>query len=767
MLATQAVGIDLGTTYSCIAHLNEHGEPVTLPNQEGELSTPSVVLFDENEVIVGTEAQRNAIRRPRAVVHNAKRYIGTSHTWNIDGRQYTPVDISTCILKKLLSAAHEQIGQIDQAVITVPAQFSDAQRHATMEAGHRAGLQRVDIINEPVAASLCHVLGTEGLWFSELAEEQRILVFDLGGGTLDLSVVKYHQDEVAVIASAGDLKLGGIDWNAILEDAISRQFAREFSEDPRTDPESLQFLALEAEQTKRSLSVRPKAALTCQHGGHRKTYQVTLEQFEKLSRHLVDRCETLTRSLLKDHAMGWAHIDVVLLTGGSTRMPMIRQRLDKISGTTPNRMLAPDLSIAHGATYYAGMLLSNDQFARSILKPEASDRLARVRQQSVTARGLGILVRDVKSSSRVPYYLIADNTPLPAEQTEKFGTVVDGQQRVHLQIVESGTTADQGFVRLGECIIDDLPPNLPEGSEVAVTIRYDASARVHVSARDVTSGREASTEIIRAENVVPQLASDHLRKPAAAGIEAAPAEFDVIPQPAEKSAGKPAERSSSPAEPPPLRQPSARELPPVPKPPPAAQSEAKRNRPSEQSSRSRIGGLDSASLPDAGLLEASDQPIALCNTCCEPLNSKGQCPVCPPEVKRKPSRQPRQGAARKQPPSGGKPRTPAGSPKNSQQRSAPGKRPSARPLPGPGTAASPPQQSGSPRKPVPTQVRDEEILELGDSSLKQQKKSGPPALKRKKSPTAGGQKPARPERPSSPGSRKGDDGEEEFWQLVE
>src|SRR5688500_16153364 len=171
MLSTHAVGIDLGTTYSCIAYLNEHGNPITLPNQEGELCTPSVVLFDQGEVIVGTEALRNAILHPNRVVQNAKRFMGDStHRWRIDGKPYTPIDIATFVLKKLISAAQEQIGPIEQAVITVPAQFSDFQRHATMEAGHRAGLSRVDIINEPVAAALCYVLGTEGLWFSELAD---------------------------------------------------------------------------------------------------------------------------------------------------------------------------------------------------------------------------------------------------------------------------------------------------------------------------------------------------------------------------------------------------------------------------------------------------------------------------------------------------------------------------------------------------------------------------------------------------------------------
>lgn len=509
MLPTHAVGIDLGTTYSCISYLNEHGEPVTLANKAGELSTPSVVLFDGDEPIVGTEALRSAILFPDRVVMHAKRFMGDQDKrWTVGGRPYSPIDISSIILKHLLASAREQVGDVDQAVITVPAQFSETQRLATIEAGHRAGLNRVDLINEPVAAALCYVLGNEGLWFTELADEQRILVFDLGGGTLDLSLVKYSRDEVAVIASDGDLNLGGIDWNQMLQTAISEQFLKEFKLDPRQDPESLQFLANEVEQAKRSLSARPKAVLTCQHAGHRKTYQIEQSQFEKLTRHLTDRTEEITKRLLRDQKIGWARVDVVLTTGGASRMPMIRDRLKQLSGRTLNTSLSPDLSIAHGATYYAGMLLSNNKFAKSILNAKASERLAKVKQRSVNARALGILVRDPRSNTRVPHYLIPSNTPIPAEVTQNFGTVAEGQKRVRLVIIESGAGTKESFVKLGDCVVDGLPPNLPEGSEIAVSIKYDEQARVHVSAKDVTSGRRAEAEIVRAENLKPQLTTD-------------------------------------------------------------------------------------------------------------------------------------------------------------------------------------------------------------------------------------------------------------------
>ncbi len=505
MKQTHAIGIDLGTTYSCIAWLNEHGQPVTIPNQEGELSTPSAVFFDGDQPIVGTEAIRNAISSPDRVVQHAKRYMGNAQKfWRIGDMRYSPVHISGLILRKLISAAQDQIGEIRNAVITVPAQFSDAQRHATMLAGHAAGLERIEMINEPVAAALCHVLGNEGLAFTELAIDQQLLVYDLGGGTLDLAIVKYKTNEVRVVASDGDLELGGLDFTKVLVDAAAEKFIADFREDPRSNRSSLQFLTLEAEQAKRSLSVRPRAAVTVQHEGHRKTYQIEQTEFETLSRKLIQRSEEITRRILKDNKFGWAHIDVVLTTGGASRMPMIKESLKKLSGRTLNSSLSPDQSIAHGAAYYAGMLLSNDQYARTVFNSTASSRLAKVKQHSVNARALGILIR-AENGQRVPHYLIEANTPLPVAKTHIFGTVVADQNRVHVRIVESGAGSDRPPSVLGDCEIKDLPRNLPEGTEIEVTISYDHQARVHVSAREPVSGCRAEVEIIRQGNLNAQL----------------------------------------------------------------------------------------------------------------------------------------------------------------------------------------------------------------------------------------------------------------------
>jgi len=745
MLTTHAVGIDLGTTYSCIAHLNEHGEPITLSNPEGELSTPSVVLFDNDEAIVGTEALRNSILHPRQVVQNSKRFMGDpDQRWVINKKPYSPIDIATLILKKLIAAAQEQIGVIDHAVITVPAQFNDFQRHATIEAGHRAGLERVDIINEPVAAALCYVLGTEGLWFTELADEQKILVYDLGGGTFDLSLVRYRRNEVRVIAGSGDLHLGGIDWNNSLQNAIAGQFRKEFHEDPRNDPESLQFLALEVEQAKRSLSTRPRTALACQHAGHRRTYQVERTQFEKLTNQHVEHTAQITRRMLKDNKLGWAHIDVVLTTGGASRMPMVRERLKTLSGRTLNSSLSPELSIAHGATYYAGMLLTNSKFAKTILNEKAAHRLSQLRQRSVNARALGIFVRDVETNLRVPHYLISANTPLPTSSIQVFGTVVPGQRRVSLQIIESGASPSDEVSRLGSCVINDLPDNLPEGSEIAVTIRYDAEARVHVSARDVTSGREASTEILRHENVAPQLQSG-----SNGNADISSPDTDVAELPGESV---PARLQSSPKRAS-SKQPAVR---PAPKPQPVSSSPA---------AGDSIGGLNAAALPAASIadeeLEAAERPIPLCEQCGEPIDHRGKCMACgtlASDRQHRPTTASGQKSGRKP-----APKRKAGTTRRKEGSSGQRRR----------SKTARPSRQESHDVSVPLPPGDEDILELDDSALLNQSSATRP-----QSASAGGGRKKTTGTKSAPASRRktkrkrtGDgevrSGEDEFWEITD
>lgn len=619
--AAHAVGIDLGTTYSCISYLTPQGEPVTIPNAEGELSTPSVVLFDGDTAIVGTEALRHAVSQPERVIQNSKRFMGDRQKfWVVDGKVHRPPDVAALILRKLLDAGEERLGPIKHAVITVPAQFSDLQRQDTAEAGRKAGLERVDIINEPVAAALCYVL-SEGMWFAELASDQTVMVFDLGGGTFDLSLVRYNKSEVKVVASGGDLQLGGIDWNRRIEEFACDEFIKETPLDPRLDKESMQGLAIEVEQTKRSLSVRPKAPLTVLHAGRRKTFSIDQEHFELLTSDLVNRCEQITLGLLKDRKLGWAHVDTVLVTGGATRMPMIRKMLQRVSGTTLNTTLSPDQSITQGAAYYAGMLLSGQKFAKTYLGKEASARLAKFKQVSVNARGLGILVRDKETGLRVPHYLLPPHTPLPVEVKQTFGTVVPNQRRVHLHIVESGTNPEQPFVKLGACVIEELPADLPVNAPIEVTIRYDEQARVHVAGKDVTSGASARAVIIREQNM-SYLPSDQAR---AAEVQLASQRAPAAP-PSSVPPAPPAPSSAADA---PIGQSTFR--------PAVTAAGAARKAPQ------RAARKPTAARPVASL-DRAERPVPLCNRCGEALDSKGRCPTCgvaAPAKKPVPSRKPK------------------------------------------------------------------------------------------------------------------------------
>lgn len=727
-----AVGIDLGTTYSCISYLNPQGEPVTLPNAEGEFSTPSVVLFDGDEVIVGTEALRNSVAQPERVVENAKRFMGDPNKfWMIDGKAYRPHDIASIVLRKLLSGAEQRLGPIRHAVITVPAQFSEAQRQATITAGRLAGLERIDIINEPVAAALCHVLG-EGNWFAELANDQLVLVFDLGGGTFDLSLVQYNKNAVKVVASGGDLHLGGIDWNKALAKYACDQFAKISRDDPRVDRETMQALAIEVEQTKRSLSVRPRASITLQHAGKRKLFPIDQEYFEALTADLVTRCRNITLSLLKERKIGWHQIHAVLVTGGATRMPMVRKMLKQISGTTLNDSLSPDQSIAHGAAFYAGMLLTGNTFATSSLNAEASARLARVKQQSVNARALGIIVRDKSTGTRLPHYVLPPHSALPAAFRQRFGTVVANQRRVHLRIVESGTSPEDPFVELGSCIVDDLPNDLPEGTPIDVTIRYDEQACVHVEARELRSGKSARTSIIREDNLHVLAAED-------ASPVADSGEISAVAPPELKSTFKPAANDD-------IRLKSERPRVIQPVPSPAQRTE----RPNSH----------------ATSLDEAEQLVPLCNECGEPLNHKGQCVVCPPKV---PVRAPAPAAT-------GKPSQTVSAPSRiskKRNQSAPSKPQVAAPQRILAAPEGPkPLQTPAPAKPaaaardvkvqVPTSPPrdDAEIIDL--------KQAQPPAQQRPTAPVKQLSKP-RPKRSVPPKKTAETDdpiikeGEDEFW----
>ena len=508
------VGVDLGTTFSSLAVLDRTGHPVTVPNAAGESATPSAVLFEPGgKVVVGTEAARHAVSQPGRVIQQSKRFLADpAKRWEIDGRGVSPKEVAALILRDLLSAARARFGELTEAVVTVPVQFGDAERRRTVAAAKAAGLQSVTLIDEPVAAALCHILAGSnaeegGLWFTELAAATTVLVFDLGGGTLDLALVEYGADGVKVRAAGGDPDLGGVDFTAAIADALAGQFAREHADlgplaDPRDDAESEQALLNESEEVKRSLSVRQATQANLSHAGRRKSYKVERDQFDRLTAALVARAEKQVTALVREHSKGWGEIDAVLLTGGSTRIPAVRAMLKRLAGTTPSEELSPDHSVAHGACLYAGLLASDESFAKNLLGDRADtgewrDKLSKAVPSQRTGRGLGILVRDDAAGERVPHYLIPPNSPIPASATQTFGTVRAGQDRVRLKVVQAGPTPQAPPTPLGECVVAPLPPGLPENAPIDVTLSLDASGLVHAAAVERTGGVAAEARLVR------------------------------------------------------------------------------------------------------------------------------------------------------------------------------------------------------------------------------------------------------------------------------
>jgi molecular chaperone DnaK len=495
------VGIDLGTTYSSVAYLDETGHAQPLADAEGLNATPSVVFFDEEqEAIVGSEAVRRARDQPRRVVEHAKRYLGESDGWIIDDTRYSPVDISAFILRKLKADAERMIGPVDGAVITVPAHFDAHKRQLTIEAAEQAGLNVLDIVNEPVAAALCYVLGEEGMHYSALADEQTILIYDLGGGTFDLSLVAYSAEEVRVLAASGDLRLGGIDWDERIADYIAEVFEQKHQLDLAADESLKRRLAREAELAKRALSVPGRTSITANLGfrGRRARITITRSQFEEMTRDLLDRTEHLIQQLLRAAGYHWHRLNRTIPVGGSSRMPMVPELIRRISlGISKTGVhgevvypIPPELSVAHGAALYAGIVASQSGGgAKGRL-----ERLAKMRVVNVNSRSLGLFVRD-GNIRLVNHIVIPRNTPLPAGSRVTVGTTRPGQRRVTLRVVQGETESASDADLLCECVIDDLPPELPEGSLVDVSLSYEENGLLLVVATHRATGLLASVSV--------------------------------------------------------------------------------------------------------------------------------------------------------------------------------------------------------------------------------------------------------------------------------
>ena len=469
----KAVGIDLGTTNSVVAVL-EGGEPAVVANAEGNRTTPSIVAFKSEEVLVGELAKRQAITNPDNTVRSIKRHIGTNWKENFEGKDYTPQEISARILQKLKRDAESYLGDdVTDAVITVPAYFNDAERQATKEAGQIAGLNVLRIINEPTAASLSYGL--------ENNEDQKILVFDLGGGTFDVSILEISEGVFEVKSTSGDSKLGGDDWDQRVMDWLIEKFKSSTGIDLSNDKMAIQRVQEGAEKAKIELSSTSETEInlpfiTANDAGPQHLLEkLSRSEFEKITADLVERTKEPVENALSDAGMKFSDIDHVILVGGSTRMPSVQQLVKSLTGKDPHKGVNPDEVVASGAAIQAG-----------VLKGDVKDVLL----LDVTPLTLG-----VETKGGIMTKMIERNTTIPTKRSEVFSTAENNQTQVEIHILQGEREMASGNKSLGRFNLTDIPAAMAGTPQIEVTFDIDANGIVNVNAKDLGTGKEQAITI--------------------------------------------------------------------------------------------------------------------------------------------------------------------------------------------------------------------------------------------------------------------------------
>jgi molecular chaperone DnaK len=484
MSSRKAVGIDLGTTFSAVAHIDAYGKPQIIPNSENERITPSVILFEAGNAIVGSVARNSAVAEPEKIVDFVKREMGKPKEHfhrEFNGKKYSAEELSAVILMKLKNDAERYLKEpVTDVVITVPAYFNDAERTATITAGQLAGLNVLRIVNEPTAAALAYGL-------DKLDETQTVFVFDLGGGTFDVTIMRIEGHNLNIIATNGDHRLGGKDWDDVIVNFVAEEFDRQHGENPLLDLQSYQDLQTRAVAAKIQLSNRPQAAIVHQHHGKSVKVDVTREEFERRCRHLIEKCKVICELTMQEANMKWSDMSKVLLVGGMTRMPMVRQMIEEVANTPVVNDVNPDEAVAIGAAIQAtlSMLTEEQNSGQKLLADTTREKFSSregglIQVNDITSHTLGVVLWDETNLEEYVFPMIRKRTPIPATAKNLFGTANANMARAVVKIVEGESSLPAECTPLGVCDVT-LPPFLPKGSPVHLSYQYNTNQVLEVA----------------------------------------------------------------------------------------------------------------------------------------------------------------------------------------------------------------------------------------------------------------------------------------------
>ncbi|MBN1589890.1 MAG: Hsp70 family protein [Pirellulales bacterium] len=489
MATPRPVGIDLGTTYSAVAWVDSAGRTKMVRSADGEILTPSEVLFQDGKVTVGREAHYATLVEPGRVAQWVKRDMGQKvYARPILGNYLPPEVIQACILRRLKADLVAALGPDVRVVITVPAYFDEPRRKATADAGEMAGLDVLDIVDEPTAAALAFGESVGYLsGSSDTSREMTVLVYDLGGGTFDVTLLQLAPGHVQCLATDGDVQLGGHDWDMRLVEHLARAFKQEHGIDPREDPVGEGRLIESAVEAKHALSARSRTTVHIEHDGQSLDVPISRTEFTDMTADLLERTLCTSRQVLAAAGMPWSCVDRLLLVGGSTRMPMVVEALETLTDRQPDRSVNPDEAVARGAALYARYLLTD----------ETASKTAGFTVTNVNAHSLGIESIDPATLQKTNVILIPRNTPLPASFTKKFTTKSENQRSIVIQVLQGENTDPAECAAIGRTMLADLPEGLPANWPVEVSFEYEANGRLRVYAVVPETEREVTLELER------------------------------------------------------------------------------------------------------------------------------------------------------------------------------------------------------------------------------------------------------------------------------